>query len=187
MELDRAETHNDPGSYYCARYYDAQIGRFLSEDPVSFMAGTNFYRYVYNSPVRLGDPTGLSPQDVQRILAKCKKCTKDLSDSGQRVAWAPGGVLNILSGWATDLLSWGGKKQSCYGQAVLTKPCLEDPKPPYDDRWTFGVVTAWLGGHRVVVGTDSDPSDPIVICDPWMNQSYTVPKPPLGPNGGGTW
>ena len=34
-------------------------GRFLREDPLSFAAGdTNLYRYVFNSPNNLSDPTG---------------------------------------------------------------------------------------------------------------------------------
>ena len=46
--------------YYRARYYNPQTGRFLSEDPISFAAGdTNLYRYVFNNPVNLIDPTGL--------------------------------------------------------------------------------------------------------------------------------
>ncbi|MFQ5964050.1 MAG: MopE-related protein [Candidatus Scalinduaceae bacterium] len=46
--------------YYRARYYDPQTGRFISEDPIGFLAGDmNFYRYVKNNPVNLVDPTGL--------------------------------------------------------------------------------------------------------------------------------
>jgi RHS repeat-associated protein len=45
--------------YYRARYYDASIGRFISEDPVGFGAGdANLYRYVGNSPTNYTDPTG---------------------------------------------------------------------------------------------------------------------------------
>lgn len=44
--------------YYRARYYDLQIGRFLSEDALRFNTGANFYSYVKNSPVSLRDPTG---------------------------------------------------------------------------------------------------------------------------------
>ena len=46
--------------YYRARYYDAHVGRFISEDPIDFNAGdTNLYRYVSNSPLNAVDPHGL--------------------------------------------------------------------------------------------------------------------------------
>jgi len=45
--------------YYRARYYNSNVGRFLSEDPTEFGGGdANFYRYVFNNPVMLIDPTG---------------------------------------------------------------------------------------------------------------------------------
>ena len=47
--------------YYRARYYDPEIGRFLSEDPLGFEAGVNFYAYVGNNPVNANDPSGLCP------------------------------------------------------------------------------------------------------------------------------
>ena len=47
--------------YYRARYYDSQVGRFISEDPERFAAGTNFYPYVLNNPVRFRDPSGKNP------------------------------------------------------------------------------------------------------------------------------
>ena len=53
----------DPESglyYYRARYYDANSGRFISEDPIGFAAGdANLYRYVFNNPVNFRDPSGL--------------------------------------------------------------------------------------------------------------------------------
>jgi RHS repeat-associated protein len=36
-----------------ARYYDPAIGRFLSEDPISFKGGMNFYGYIRNNPTIL--------------------------------------------------------------------------------------------------------------------------------------
>jgi RHS repeat-associated protein len=50
-----------PSKYYRARYYDPKIGRFISEDPIGFAAGVNFYSYVENNPVNLTDPFGYSP------------------------------------------------------------------------------------------------------------------------------
>ena len=44
---------------YRARYYDPTTGRFLSEDPIRFHGGQNFYRYVGNDPINRTDPLGL--------------------------------------------------------------------------------------------------------------------------------
>lgn len=56
------EWDQETSLYYCrARYYDPVTGRFLSEDPIEFQAGSNFYAYTLNNPVRFGDPSGKNP------------------------------------------------------------------------------------------------------------------------------
>jgi len=47
--------------YYRARYYDATVGRFVTEDPARFTGGIDFYAYVLNDPVELNDPMGAYP------------------------------------------------------------------------------------------------------------------------------
>ena len=55
--------------YYRARYYDPNLGRFLSQDPLEFdAADTNFYRYVHNDPLNRTDPTGLLTATEKGIL-----------------------------------------------------------------------------------------------------------------------
>ena len=45
--------------FYRARYYDPQIGRFASEDPLRLSAGdVNFYSYVGGNPINYRDPSG---------------------------------------------------------------------------------------------------------------------------------
>ena len=44
--------------YMRARYYDVEVGRFISEDPAGFIDGTNLYAYVGGNPVNAVDPTG---------------------------------------------------------------------------------------------------------------------------------
>jgi RHS repeat-associated protein len=47
-------------SYYRARYYDSNTGRFATEDPLKFFGGDiNLYRYVWNHSTSLRDPRGL--------------------------------------------------------------------------------------------------------------------------------
>jgi RHS repeat-associated protein len=46
--------------YNRARWYDAEVGRWVSEDPIGFAAGDgNLARYVGNNPAALVDPSGL--------------------------------------------------------------------------------------------------------------------------------
>uniref|UniRef100_UPI0032201F2F RHS repeat-associated core domain-containing protein n=1 Tax=Thermogutta sp. TaxID=1962930 RepID=UPI0032201F2F len=41
------------------RWYDAHVGRWLSEDPIGFNGGDgNLYRYVKNRPIMSTDPSG---------------------------------------------------------------------------------------------------------------------------------
>lgn len=48
-------------TYYRARWYEPTQGRFLSEDPIGFQGGMNFYAYAKNNPVSFTDPLGLIP------------------------------------------------------------------------------------------------------------------------------
>ncbi|MCR4427611.1 MAG: RHS repeat-associated core domain-containing protein, partial [Firmicutes bacterium] len=43
------------------RWYDAYVGRWLSDDPIAFASGdANLYRYCYNKSLTRIDPSGLS-------------------------------------------------------------------------------------------------------------------------------
>jgi len=53
--------------FYRARFYDPVSGRFLSEDPVGFNGGFNFYRYVGNSAVSLVDQLGLQSGTTYKL------------------------------------------------------------------------------------------------------------------------
>ncbi len=57
-----------PGQYFDSetglhynrfRYYSPELGRYLSRDPLGFLAGCNFFAYVDNNPINGADPLGL--------------------------------------------------------------------------------------------------------------------------------
>ena len=54
--------------YYRARWYDPELGRFISEDPIGLIGGINPFAYVGNNPVNAKDPSGLSDIDVHFYL-----------------------------------------------------------------------------------------------------------------------
>jgi len=88
---------SDTALYYNrARYYDPTTGRFLSEDPIRFQAGTNFYAYVNNSPPNLTDSSGLCPP--QHPCAPSGKAPNPViyAEYGESAGWLDND-LNLLS------------------------------------------------------------------------------------------
>ena len=62
-ESQYAGRENDGTGLYFnrARYYNPQLGRFISEDPLGFSGGdVNLYAYTGNSPTNFVDPSGKS-------------------------------------------------------------------------------------------------------------------------------
>jgi RHS repeat-associated protein len=50
--------------YFRNRYYSAELGRFVSRDPIRYRAGDfNLYRFVRNMSMDWVDPSGLAPGD----------------------------------------------------------------------------------------------------------------------------
>ena len=45
-----------------ARYYNPYLARFVSEDPIGFAGGMNFYAYADGNPISLLDPFGLGAE-----------------------------------------------------------------------------------------------------------------------------
>ncbi|WP_406697219.1 RHS repeat-associated core domain-containing protein [Singulisphaera sp. Ch08] len=51
--------------YNNARWYDPSTSRWMSQDPLGFAAGDpNLYRYVFNDPINLTDPSGTEGERV---------------------------------------------------------------------------------------------------------------------------
>jgi RHS repeat-associated protein len=61
---------------YRARYYDQNVGRFVSEDPIGLNAGLNMYEYADNSVPNAVDPLGFATC-VYSITGGTLKCTPD--------------------------------------------------------------------------------------------------------------
>jgi len=103
--------------YYRARYYDPTTGRFLSEDPIGFNGGGNFYAYVQNRPLNYGDPSGLCPpnacsdpkyaqarQFIKANLGYAQQIASQLKTTAANLL----GLSGLESGWGTGFLISAG-------------------------------------------------------------------------------
>ncbi len=50
--------------YYRARYYSAELWRFISRDPIGQIDDVNLYAYVGNNPVMFSDPMGTDKKAI---------------------------------------------------------------------------------------------------------------------------
>ncbi|ATG92605.1 RHS repeat-associated core domain-containing protein [Methylomonas koyamae] len=114
--------------YMRARYYDANLGRFISEDPIGHNGGLNLYAYVGGNPIMAVDPDGLCPWCIAAGVGAVVSGGIDLgvqlySNGGQfsEVNWGSVGVSALVgAGLSTlaptgALLGRGGQKAVQYG------------------------------------------------------------------------
>ncbi|NOS73213.1 MAG: RHS repeat-associated core domain-containing protein [Methyloglobulus sp.] len=95
----------DNNLYYMrARYYDANIGRFISEDPAGFSGGLNLYAYVGGNPIMLLDPTGLGAERLGYIAAS----QRYMSGQGGSIVVGANDLMLIKTGASTINLKYAG-------------------------------------------------------------------------------
>lgn len=75
--------------YYRARYYEPESGRFISEDPIMFNGGSNFYAYANNNPINSRDPLGLN---------SCQACYDEKRADCQFTYWATFSGAGLIAG-----------------------------------------------------------------------------------------
>ncbi|WP_223619063.1 Ig-like domain-containing protein [Lysobacter sp. ESA13C] len=87
-------------TYMQQRYYDADVGRMLSVDPVSvdITVGANFGRYVYanNNPYRFTDPDGRQSRDLENEYRHSGASPPKGGNGPNLLAW---GVAEALCGF----------------------------------------------------------------------------------------
>ncbi len=99
------------------RDYDAEVGRWISKDPILFKGGdTNLYGYTFNDPVNLIDPLGMKVGDwwdfpsnfkrakeiAREVEAKYPDSHNDFGDAMRHAEWSQRmtSEINGFTAWA---------------------------------------------------------------------------------------
>jgi RHS repeat-associated protein len=115
--------------YYRARWYDAKLGRFVSEDPIGFRGGDiNYYGYVRNNPTKSTDPFGLYP------WGRADFYWHYLTGAGAAVDLANVGLLGVFQGSPSVIEATSGFKTMVIDEvkkraaSECDKNCAVQPK-----------------------------------------------------------
>ena len=80
--------------YLQSRYYDSEVGRFLSPDDVgildiskNFVNGLNLYSYCFNDPINLKDSTGYFPEPIQNPLLGFAQRLPHVTRNSRTTVW----------------------------------------------------------------------------------------------------
>lgn len=137
------ENDEETGLYnYRFRYYDPEIGRFISEDPIGFAGGdVNLYSYVWNDPVNYIDPLGLYGwsdfMDDWSTLADIRAAQNYWQNYG-------GPVGSVMSG----LLSYSGLATVQESGETLGDPCKSTGDKVLAGAKIVGVGVSWYLGVK---------------------------------------
>jgi len=105
--------------YYRARFYDPQLGRFISEDPIGLAGGINSFAYVGNNPVLYRDPSGLCPQNPKGPTA-CEAMAINAQNAANKALGSAHGDANKALRPFDDSFSkiYIGHAMHTYAQAI---------------------------------------------------------------------
>ncbi len=108
--------------YNRARFYDPQMGRFTSEDPLGFDGGdSNVFAFGWNNPKRWNDPYGLaSSNENKTILGISAAAATAIAVTGIRISCIFGYIGEIVSAAGlTDLTSIAAEQAICLATGRL--------------------------------------------------------------------
>lgn len=170
--------------YYRARYYDPKLGRFISEDPIGFDGGINFFSYVASNPANWIDPFGhqTAPPPPPNIPGGPWTWSQDLGNSRGGTYRGPGGHVaswDPEGHWDVDV-PHGGRLRYCPRGNPITPEQAHNPPHKNMGPINFGARRSIrgripglgkIGGILGIIGTI------VTIIEGWEQYQWCQENP----------
>ena len=127
--------------YMQARYYDANVGRFISEDPIGHEGGLNLYAYVGGNPVNFVDPSGKFLVNPITIGATIGGITGAIQAANASGGWTFENAGDIAIGALTGAIAGGipgGVAASVGLKATITVGAIAGGGGNLANQWAGG-------------------------------------------------
>jgi uncharacterized protein RhaS with RHS repeats len=155
------------------RAYDAQLGRWISSDPIGLAGGINLHQYVVASnPLTYVDPDGLNP--LVGVWPGVEIGGTIGGPVGAIVGEVVAGAIGLVIG--TELAEWLNNKLAAEHDKGK-RPSTKEKHEKGDERRRKD-----QGGVRLAEQPDADP--PRKRPDWYPREGPWPPKPPKSPDGG---
>jgi RHS repeat-associated protein len=118
------------------RYYDPEVGRYLTRDPIGYGDGMNVYLYVGNNPINHLDPEGLSA--IGDFFSEAGRQTANLALRAGKGIVEGGLVVSDMMGYGTAAASGAGGEYE--GHSDLFKSIYKNPTAMGDPNEVRGKI-----------------------------------------------
>ena len=144
--------------FYRARYYNATLQRFISEDPTDFLGGINLYAYAGNSPASFRDSLGLNPSPGRRGFSLVPHTFGASVDARAEAGAGPWGGSTAASGGYGVAASRNQVATVFSGGAATNVGDFVAGSPSQDSK-TTGTIGAYAGVGQSFFISNGEPSD----------------------------